>query len=193
MITTRGASDSPPIEFTFPFPPQQIQYTNVAPEMSEINRPGRTPLIAFTRYRAKQVSFKFLLAIPFDGLFSTVDAYMQGLQEIANTGRPVYFTNLDRQISNPLSAGNDSNIFWTITDMQFASIRRNERNEVVAAEVSITLVENNNPIIASADLPKLTYTDATPTNNPKPPGEKKGGLTEPTWSDTETGAVGGIT
>lgn len=164
MITTRGV-DTPPIAFTFPYPPQQIQYSNMSPELSEISRPGKVPIIAFNRYRAKQIAFKFLLAVPLDGLAISIDRDIEVLQEIANTGRPVYFTNLDRQISNPLNISNELRIFWSIIDLTFSSIRRNERNQIVAAEADITLMENNNPKIKVADLPRITYTENVPTSN----------------------------
>lgn len=193
MITTRGSNNEDPIEFEFLFPPQQIQYSNMSPEMSEISRPGRSPLIAFTRFRAKQISFRFLLAIPLDGLFTTVDNYIQALEIMANTARPIYFTNLDRQISNPLNIGDELRIFWTITDLNFNSIRRNERNEIVAAEANITLVENNNPIISASDLPVITYTDQPPNSNPKPSsGNKKSGMTEIPWSENEAATAPGL-
>jgi hypothetical protein len=165
MIVARGSQDQPPIVFTFPYPPQQIQYSNMSPELSEISRPGKVPLIAFNRFRAKQISFKFLLAVPLDGLITSIDEDIEILQELANTARPVYFTNLDRQISNPLNVGSEFRIFWSIIDLTFSSIRRNERNEVVAAEANITLVENNNPKVKAVDLPTITYTNATPTTN----------------------------
>lgn len=173
MTVSRGSSDQPPISFVFPFPPQQIQYSNMSPELTEISRPGRVPLIAFNRFRAKQISFKFLLAIPLDGLVASIDADIEVLQEMANTSRPVYFTNLDRQISNPLNASEDTRIFWSIIDLTFSSIRRNERNEIVAAEANITLIENSNPKIKTADLPVITYTANQPATNPSRRGDKE--------------------
>lgn len=173
MIVARGQDIGGPITFTFPYPPQQIQYSNMSPEMSEIQRPGKVPLIAFNKFRAKQISFKFLLAVPLDGLVASIDEDIQVLQEMANTARPVYFVNFDRQITNPLSSLADIRIFWSIIDLTFSSIRRNERNEVVAAEANITLIENSNPKIKTADLPVLTYTQDVPSNNPKREGNKE--------------------
>lgn len=174
MYVSRGSTDTPPIAFSFPYPPQQIQYSNMSPEISEISRPGKVPLIAFNRFRAKQISFKFLLAVPLDGLSQSIDNDIELLQEMANTARPVYFTNMDRQISNPFNVGTgELRIFWSIIDLTFSSIRRNERNEIVAAEANITLVENNNPKVKATDLPQLTYTENPPANNPSRSGDKE--------------------
>lgn len=193
MYTSRTGPTDTILEFEFPFAPQQIQYSNMSPELSEISRPGRVPLIAFTRFRAKQISFKFLLAIPLDGLFTSVDNMIQTLQQISNTARPVYFTNLDRQISNPLNVGDELRMFWSITDLTFSSIRRNERNEIVAAEANLTLVENNNPLLQAADLPLITYTQTPPNTNPPTTNKKKNaGLTEIPWSQNEAAIAGGL-
>jgi hypothetical protein len=57
------------------------------------------------------------------------------------------------------------NIFWSITDLNFSSIRRNEQNQITAAEANMTLVENVNPSVVVADLPAITYN--TTVNIPK--------------------------
>ncbi|MGA0129172.1 MAG: hypothetical protein ACO3I1_07805 [Burkholderiales bacterium] len=185
VVRKQGEPDVPP--FVFPFTPQQVQYSNLSPEISEISRPGKTPLIAFNRYKAKQVSFKFLIAVKNDGLFISVDESIDQLQRIVNSTRSVYFTNLDKQITNSLTTGNTNGIFWSIIDFSLSSIRRNADNKIVAAEANITLVENVNPTIKVADLPVITYTSAVPQSN-KPGNKSKdvdfGG---PTWSETEAG------
>lgn len=190
MHTVRSERPSDqPLSFVFPFTPQQIQYTNMSPELSEIQRPGKMPLIAFNRYRARQLSFRFLIAVPLDGMFIEVDSSIEFLQTMASQGKTVYFTNLDRQITNPLVSGDSQRIFWSITDLTFSSIRRNEGNEITAAEANITLVENVNPKIKAAELPKLAYTSAPPAQN-RPSGNKNREADfGPTWSQTEAGLV----
>lgn len=164
-----GSSTQQPMSYYFPFTPQQIQYANVSPEMSELQRPGKMPIIAFNRFKSRQLSLKFLIAVPQDGLFTSIDESMEFLFKMANTALPVYFTNMDRQISNPLSnstSSNQSKIFWSITDLNFSSVRRNENNQITVAEANITLVENMNPIIKVAQLPVISYSEAVPTTPP---------------------------
>lgn len=160
-----GDASQEPMSFYFPFTPQQIEYSNVGPELTEIQRPGKMPIIAFNRFKSRQISLKILLAVPQDGLFVSIDESMEFLFKMANSALPVYFTNMDRQISNPLStstSSNDAKIFWSITDLGFSSVRRNENNQVVVAEATLTLVENMNPITKVAELPVISYTEATP-------------------------------
>ena len=166
ILNVVNKSGQPNIDpFIFQFTPQQIEYSNLSPEITEISRPGKTPLIAFSRYRAKQISFRFLLAVPQDGLFISIDDQIEQLQRIVNSTRTVYFTNLDRQITNSLTSGNTNGIFWSIIDFSLSSIRRNADNKIVAAEANVTLVENINPTLKVADLPVITYTSAVPQQN----------------------------
>ena len=158
MHATRSNETQPQLSFTFPFTPQQIQYGNIAPELQEITRPGKMPIVAFSRFRSRQLSIKFLVAVPNDGLFTSVDNDLELLFDMANLARPVFFTNMDKQISNPMGTTDASkNIFWSITDLNFSSIRRNEQNQISAAEANMTLVENTNPKVVIADLPVITY------------------------------------
>ena len=172
MHATRSNETQPQISFTFPFTPQQIQYGNIGPELQEITRPGKMPIVAFNRFRARQLSIKFLIAVPNDGLFTSVDNDLELLFDIANLARPVFFTNMDKQISNPMGTTDASkNIFWSITDLNFSSIRRNEQNQITAAEANMTLVENVNPKVVVAELPVITYTtavDIPKKDNPDP-------------------------
>jgi hypothetical protein len=153
------------LSYYFPYTPQEIQYSNFSPELSEINRPGRQPIIALNRFRARQVSFRFLIARPLDGLVLPVDDSVEFVHRMALAARPVFFTNLDRQITNPLSSGDSETLFWSITDLTFSSVRRNSDNKITAAEANLSLVENTNPTIKIADLPRITYTTQTPAAN----------------------------
>lgn len=163
MHLTRTRTADPNWSFTFPFTPSQIQYNNLSPELSELSRPGRMPLVAFTKFRSRQIAIKFLVAVPMDGMFTSVDADIELLFDMANTARPVYFTNMDKQISNPLGKTNTSlNIFWSITDMNLSSIRRNEDNKITAAEVNLTLVENTNRKVIVGNLPRINYSENVP-------------------------------
>jgi hypothetical protein len=163
------------MSFYFPFTPQQLQYSNIGPELSEIQRPGKTPIIAFNRFKARQIALKITLAVPQDGLFTAIDDDMEFLFKMANSALPVYFTNMDKQVSNQLGSSTDSSsprLMWSIIDLNFASIRRNADNQVTVAEANLTLVENMNPIAKIADLPVITYSEALPVT-PRASGNKE--------------------
>jgi len=170
MIAAKTQGTEEELEFTFPFPPQSVSYRDLAPEMSQIARPGRTPIVAFSRYKARQVDLQFLVAVPTDGLFIDVENDVRLLQFMAATGRPVWFYNFDKFLGNTFSEITIGQItfFWTITDLNFTSIRRNSAQRIVQAEVSMSIVENNNPKIVVAQLPKITYGENPPARSNRP-------------------------
>jgi hypothetical protein len=168
MIATKSRNEQDDLEFQFPFPPQQVSYQDLSPEIAQIQRPGKTPIVAFTRYRARQVTIQFLVAIPQDGLFIDVENDIATLQYIASSGRPVWFYNFDRFLGNPIgrTSTDASTFFWTITDLNFDSVRRNSAQRIVQADVTMTLIENNNPKIVVADLPQIVYSSTPQQQNP---------------------------
>lgn len=168
MIATKSRNEQDDLEFQFPFPPQQVSYQDLSPEIAQIERPGKTPIVAFTRYKARQVTIQFLVAIPTDGLFIDVENDIATLQYIASSGRPVWFYNFDRFLGNPIgrTETDASTFFWTITDLSFDSIRRNSAQRIVQADVTMTFIENNNPTIVTAELPQIVYNDVPEQQNP---------------------------
>lgn len=191
MWTEPKADGSPQYAYTFPFTPQQIDYTNLGPELSEVLRPGRKPIVAFTRFKARQIALRFLIAVPQDGLFASVDDSVQELQRMVNTASRVYFTNMDKQITNSLTT-ESSQVFWSIIDFTLSSVRRNADNKITSAEATLTLVENTNPIISAVELPKITYSSNAPANSTKSSNKSRSGdFLAPSWTDTLNDLTGG--
>jgi hypothetical protein len=168
MIAAKSASSDDDLEFEFPFPPQQVSYSDLAPEIAQIQRPGRTPIIAFNRFKARQVNIRFLVAVPYDGLLIDVENDIATLQCIACSGRPVWFYNFDKFFANVTGRSEDTSnaFFWSITDLSFESVRRNSAQKIVQADMNMTLVENTNPNIVVAELPRIQYTDSPVQQNP---------------------------
>lgn len=188
MIASKTQDSQDELEFTFPFPPQTIGYRDLTPEMTQIARPGRSPIVAFSRQRARQVDIQFLVAVPNDGLQIDVEADLRTLQTMANTQRPVWFYNYDKFLTNSFSEalGGTTNFFWTITDMNFESVRRNSAQRIVQAQVSLSLVETNNPKIVVAQLPKITYGETPPqrSNGTRPNTDQSNSQQFTEWTDT---------
>lgn len=170
MFAAKSASSQDDLSFEFPFPPEQVGYRDVGLEMSQIERAGKTPLIAVSRFKLKQVDLQFMVAIPFDGLRIDIEEDVQTLERIAKSGRPVWFYNFDRFLSDTFSNTlTQSSFFWSITDMSFNSVRRNAAQRIVQAEVSLSIIENRNPAITVIELPKINYTDNPARQNPRNP------------------------
>lgn len=173
MVARPATISDERMEFTFPFPPTDVRYSELSPEIAEIPRAGKKPLVTFSRFRARRVSFDFLIAVPYDGLFVDVEESIETLRDIGNTARPVSFYNSDSFLGSALGQS-AAGIFWTITDLSFSSMRRNSDQRITSANVSITIVENDNPgEIRVVTLPPIEYTEAPPIVNPETGGEKE--------------------
>lgn len=187
MRTVPVNSAAAPTEFPFPFVPIQVSYENLAPELVEIERPQNLPYVDRKAYKLLRVSLQFLLARPFDGFSQSVDPDIRILRSMANSNDPVVFTNMDGMLTNPFNIPqlgvNRSNtaFFFRIGELSVQSVRRNRSNEITAAEISLTLVEDANtraqviafPAIQYPDLVKPRTQPSNPNNKPKdPPGYK---------------------
>jgi hypothetical protein len=158
MIAAKTSLTDDDLEFVFAFPPQQVSYGEMSPEVTQIRRPGRKPLVAFTSYRARSCSIEFLIAVPFDGMFNDVEGDIELVRRIAQSGRPVTFINTDQFLGSEFGETvAESSPFWSITDFSFESMRRNAAGKIVSAQVQMSLVENVNPDIAIVELPPIVY------------------------------------
>jgi len=171
MEAVKLAPNSDNLVFQFPFPPEQVSYSAVGPEMVEIPRPGRKPLVLWAGPKAKRVRFQFLVALPNDGMFIDVEDALKTLSEIAQSARPVFFTNADNFLGAPGSYGGGSLTFWTIFDLSFDSQRRNAAQRITSARCTIDLVENTNPQLDVVKLAPIEYTELVPIKNPLPDDE----------------------
>jgi len=173
MVARPATISDERMEFTFPFPPTDVRYSELSPEIAEIPRAGKKPLITFSRFRSRRVSFDFLVAVPYDGIFVDVEESIETLREIGNSARPVSFYNSDSFLGSALGES-AAGIFWSITDLSFNSMRRNSDQRITSANVSITIVENDNPgKIRVVTLPPIEYTDNPPQINPPASGDKE--------------------
>ena len=176
MVLNRSDGNTYPEEFYFPYPPIDIQYTNLSAEWTEIARPGRTPLVEYVTNKLLSVSFKFLVAKPFDGLSYSVDTDLSKLRRMASSKRTVSFFGFDGMFTNPFQIPEQetrsrAGFYFHITDFSISSLRRNSDNEITAAECSITVTEVNNPNITVVQFPVITYPVAVapPTKKKTPP------------------------
>lgn len=175
MTLNRSDGNTYPEDFFFPYPPIDIQYTNLSAEWTEIARPGRTPLVEYVTNKLLSVSFKFLVAKPFDGVSYSVDNDLSKLRRMASSKRTVSFFGFDGMLTNPFQiegqeTRSKAGFYFHITDFSIGSLRRNTDNEITAAECSITVVEVNNPDITVVQFPVITYpVPAVPIKKKKNP------------------------
>lgn len=172
MVLGRGSYLQSGYEFVFPFPPIDIQYSGITGQWVDIARPGRTPIVDYAGAQLLQVSFKFLVARPWDGLEYTVDQDLETLRYICSSQNTVTFYGFDGMLTKPFQQPGQprrrgGGFFFHVIDFSVNSLRRNADNKVTAAECTITVQENNNPNISYVSFPPISYppASATPTKS----------------------------
>lgn len=169
-MKTKAVAGEEALTFIFPFPPTDISYSDMAPEISEISRPGKKSLVHFSRPKLKKASMNFLVAVPFDGLQIEIEQSLQLLQRMANRGTPVFFKKVDRLLTSSFSGERSLTVsYWNISDLSFNSVRRTDQQRISQASVSMSLIENENPSnIRVTSLPRIEYTATPVVKNPRP-------------------------
>ena len=149
-------------EFHFPFSPINISYDGLANEIAEIDRPGATSILAFKKHQLMKVSFDFVVAVPYDGIKTSVDSDLFILRTMAeHTTRPVRVFNLDQMFERtsrrryqPANTRHRSYLTkFRIAEFNVTSVKRNMKGEITQADCKITLIEDVNPKIDVALIP----------------------------------------
>ena len=149
-------------EFHFPFSPINISYDGLANEIAEIDRPGATSILAFKKHQLMKVSFDFVVAVPYDGIKTSVDSDLFILRTMAeHTTRPVRVFNLDQMFERtsrrryqPANTRHRSYLTkFRIAELNVTSVKRNMKGEITQADCKITLIEDVNPKIDVALIP----------------------------------------
>jgi hypothetical protein len=147
--------------FEFPFPPANLQYTNLTPEWVEVNRPGYVPLTGLAKYNLMRIQFEFLLAAPFDGIKYSVEEELNLLRNMANSIQPVYFSGMDSLTNTPIAlpgaSRTSTGMFFRITDFTITSMRRNPANQITAAQCSMALQEDFSLAVNAVTMPAIEY------------------------------------
>lgn len=161
-------------EFSLPYNPIQLRYGSMGDEISQIPRPGTTPIVAFKNHRLLTVDFQFILAQPGDGLATSVDDKLQILRRFASSGNRVVslanfdaLTSVPHKFRNSFEEARTDGLFFNIVDLGVEVTRRNKSNQITQANVSLSLVENRNP--------KITIVTIKPLPALKPPERCKNG------------------
>jgi hypothetical protein len=147
--------------FEFPFPPTNLQYSNLTPEWTEVNRPGYVPLVGLSKYNLMRIQFEFLIAAPYDGIRYSVEEELLLLRTMANSTEVVYFNGMDSVTSTALdlpgTSRSNSGMFFRITDFSITSMRRNPANQITAAQCSIALQEDFSIALTAVTMPEISY------------------------------------
>jgi hypothetical protein len=173
-----GTTSQTPARFVFDYRPNNVSYSNIGSEWTEIPRVNNTPFIDFKSFKLMKISFEFLVGDN-DNIFSSCDDKLKELRAIAMRPEPVIFLGFDAMFTEHLSIGalgGGSGIVFAIVDMSITSVQRTRAGfdgsagsfsqtptgEINRATVSMTIQELplETPLIAV--LPKIGKTPAAP-------------------------------
>lgn len=149
-------------DYSFAVPPGQVNHEGYGVNLNEINRPYLTPLIDVTSGKALRASFEFPIVARqltnselLDGFSSSVDREILLLQEFANYGIPVQFTNMHTALTTPA---------WYIDNISFNHSRIAVSGETAQAICQMSLIEFVPKTTRLILLPRFSYGKFTPIN-----------------------------
>ncbi|MDA1225247.1 MAG: hypothetical protein O2842_08670, partial [Bacteroidetes bacterium] len=121
-----GNYKTSPDRFIFTYRPNNISYSNIGSEWTEIDRVNNTPFVDFKNFKLMKVSFEFIVG---DGnnLFTSCDDQIALLRKMAMRPEPVIFLGFDQmfnqQLTYPTQTGG-SGVEFAIVDMSVNSVQR---------------------------------------------------------------------
>lgn len=184
--------------FNLPYAPVEVSYTDMSNNFEEYKRPGDFSILDTTGPRNLKVQMQFRFADAPSRGFDSIEGELNRLRLIGLDQGPVWFVNLDAYLSRPIAPSFDifyNNVsirlaLFRIQELSVTVMRRNKYNEATQADISLSLIEDRNPLVADVLLPPIvydevpqragvdsspggtldgiTYTDSTGQTTPKP-------------------------
>lgn len=177
-----GYSEPVTKRYIFILRPNQISYSNIGSEWTDIPRSGNSPLIDWKSYKLMQVSFQFIVVPDREGnldryrteneITLSIDNQLRTLQEMASAPYPIVLLGFDDMITNevrfPFNSGRG--VEFVIADFSVTSLFRTATGAINRAQCDITLREVPIQSLAYIDFPALKFPK---TKNPPPPKKDK--------------------
>jgi hypothetical protein len=141
--------------FVFPYVPNNISYSGLGSQWTEIDRQGNYPLVEWTKWDLMRVEMEFLLAeertesggaiVP-DGIFNSVQRRLNTIRRMSQRRAAVSVFNLDDlfRVQMKRAAETGKAMQFVIADLTVNASRRSldsVSKEITAATVKLTLQE----------------------------------------------------
>lgn len=129
-----GSTSSTPDRFVFDYRPNNVTYSNLGSEWTEIERVNNTPFIDFKNFRLMKINFDFVIGDQ-NNLYTSIDKKLKLIRTMAMRPEPVLFLGFDsmfqEQIIVPTMTGG-TGIVFAIVELQITSAQRSRAGDGTA-------------------------------------------------------------
>jgi hypothetical protein len=147
---------SPYLYLTFPFAPVEVDYGDRSNEYVEIERVGRTGLLAYKRNKLKTIQFTALLADRSQPGIGNVENKLKTLEALAAQTVDLHIVGYGPSI--------DPKMNFRITDMSYSSTYRAfGSNKITKAQVNLQLTQAPRFVSDVPGMEKILYEYRSPT------------------------------
>lgn len=192
--TADGGYSLTPDRFDFRYYPNNVSYSELGANWTEIERVNNTPFVDFKNFKLMKISFEFVVGDN-TNLMTSIDDELKMLRQMATRPESVIFLGMDKMFSEQLiypSWTGGSGIEFAIIDLTINSVQRvqqppdpkgsaSPRGEIARATCNMTIqelpLEGPNLIV----LPKLAEVKAPQIPNTP---EKTGTCRPDLWSNS---------
>jgi hypothetical protein len=188
----------------FQFKPNQINYSGIGSEWTEIPRSGNVPIVDWKSYKLLQVSFQFLVAPDEDGsldnardekrITKSIDDKLRILRRMATAPYPVYLLGFDEILSEQMRFPFDGGrgVEFVIAEFSISSMMRTDEGKINRAQCDITLREIPIESVRIIDFPSIRFGNDNQCVGPNCVNEDDGEGRNNKWTDTrKTKKLGG--
>ena len=126
-----GSTLSAPDRFVFDYRPNNVTYSNIGAEWTEIDRVNNTPYVDFKNFRLMKIQFEFVVGDA-GNLYTSVDAKLKQLRKMSMRPQPVTFLGFDAMFQEQIIVPNltgGSGIVFAIVDLSITSAQRSRSGD----------------------------------------------------------------
>lgn len=143
-----------PDRFVFRYYPNNVSYTDIGSNWTEIERVNNTPFVDFRNFKLMKISFEFVVGDN-TNLMTSCDDELKLLRQMATRPESVIFLGMDKMFTEQLiypSWTGGSGVEFAVVDLQITSVQRvqqppdgnsqsSPRGEIARATCNMTIQE----------------------------------------------------
>lgn len=164
--TSNGGAPTVDEIFEFEYRPNNVSYSNIGSNWTEIDRMNNSPVLDFKNFKLMKISFEFVVGDK-TNLYSSCEVQLAKLRKMASLPYPVSFVGFDKLFSDqdvyaPSNVGSGR---WAIVDMGISSVFRTQPDPnggtadgaIARATVNMTIQEIPRDIGSLVKFPRLPF------------------------------------